>query len=74
MPVKINSVTYFRTADVCKMVGISRSTLFRWLGKTEFINKERRDIRVWRLFTKGEIDKLITQINRIQIIDRKTPH
>lgn len=31
MPVTINSQTYYRTTEVCRMVGISRNTLFRWL-------------------------------------------
>ena len=31
MPVVINNQTYYRTAEVCRIVGISRNTLFRWL-------------------------------------------
>ena len=31
MPVILGGVQYFRTAEVCRMAGISKSTLFRWL-------------------------------------------
>jgi len=31
MPVVINAETYYRIAEVCRMIGISRNTLFRWL-------------------------------------------
>jgi hypothetical protein len=36
MPVVINNQTYYRTAGVCRIVGISRNTFFRWLRKGYF--------------------------------------
>jgi len=33
LAIKVNGQTYFRTADVCRLVGISRTTLFRWLNE-----------------------------------------
>jgi transposase-like protein len=31
MPVKIDGRIYYRTAEVCQIVGIGKSTLFRWI-------------------------------------------
>jgi len=66
MSVKINGQNYYRTAEVCRAVGISKTTLFRWLKEDIFKEAEYRDRRGWRLFTKDEIDKLKTEANRIK--------
>ena len=65
MPVIINGQTYYRTAEVCRMAGISRNTVFRWLKEGIFMEAELRDRRGWRLFTEAQIDKLKTEVNRI---------
>ena len=64
MAVKVNGQTYYRTAEVCRMVGISRTTLFRWLKGGVSAEAEHRDRRGWRLFTEDEIDRLKTEVNR----------
>jgi len=66
MPVIINGQTYYRTAEVCQMVGIGKSTLFRWTKEDIMSEAEHRDRRGWRLFTEDEIDKLRMEVNRIQ--------
>jgi len=66
MPVIINGQTYYRTAEVCQMVGIGKSTLFRWTKEDIMSEAEHRDRRGWRLFTEDEIDKLKMEVNRIQ--------
>ena len=65
MSVIVNGQTYYRTADVCRMVGISRTTLFRWLKEGIFSEAEHRDRRGWRLFTKDEMDRLKAEVNQI---------
>jgi len=65
MPVTVNGQTYYRTAEVCRAVGISRTTLFRWLKEGIFREAEHRDRRGWRLFTEDEIDKLKAEVNQI---------
>jgi len=65
MPVTVNGQTYHRTAEVCRAVGISRTTLFRWLKEGIFREAQHRDRRGWRLFTEGEIDKLKAEANQI---------
>ncbi len=65
MPVTVNGQTYYRTAEVCRIVGLSRTTLFRRLKGHIFDEAEHRDRRGWRLFTKDEIDRLKAEVNRI---------
>ena len=65
MAVSINGETYYRTAEVCRIVGISRNTLFRWLKKGCPEANPRRDRRGWRLFTREEIDMLKTEAELI---------
>lgn len=71
MPVTVNGQTYYRTAEVCLMVGISRTTLFRWLKEGISGDSERRDRRGWRLFTKDEINKLKAEANQINEINTR---
>lgn len=70
MPVTINSQTYYRTAEVYSMLGISRNTLYRWLDKGILGETELRDSRGWRLFTLDEVDRLSTTINRVIKVER----
>ena len=70
MPVTIDSQIYYRTAEVYRMIGISRNTLYRWLQKDIVGEAEHRDSRGWRLFTQDEIDTLSRAINRITKIER----
>ena len=65
MPVTINGQTYYRTVEVCRTVGISRATLFRWLKQGILSKSECRDRRGWRLFTRDEIDGLNKEVNQI---------
>jgi DNA-binding transcriptional MerR regulator len=66
MPVEINGRTYYRTNEVCQIVGISKSTLFRWIKKNVVMEAEYRDRKGWRLFTEDELDMLVTEAARIQ--------
>jgi len=66
MSVTINGQTYYRTAEVCLMVGIGKSTLFRWIKEGVIKEAEHRDRRGWRLFTEDEIDSLEVEVNRIR--------
>jgi predicted site-specific integrase-resolvase len=66
MSVEINGNTYYRTAEVCRIVGISRSTLFRWLRDGLFTDVKNVDRRGWRLFTEDEIARLKAEVNQIR--------
>ena len=63
--------TYYRTAEVCRMVGISRNTLFRWLKEGIFSEVEYRDWRGWRLFTEAQIDRMKATTNQSNAISYK---
>lgn len=65
MPVNINGRTYYRTAEVYRMIGISRNTLYRWLERGVLGQDELRDRRGWRLFTGDEVDRLKSETQRI---------
>ena len=71
MSVVINDQTYYRTAEVCRIIGISRNTLFRWLKEGIFSNVEYRDWRGWRLFTPAQLDIIRAKTNHVTAISRE---
>jgi len=71
MPVVINGVTYYRTAEVCRMIGISRNTLFKWLKEGIFSDVEYRDWRGWRLFTPDQLETIRAKTSQVTAISRK---
>jgi predicted site-specific integrase-resolvase len=58
MSVIIKGEKYYRTAEVCSIIHISRNTLFRWLKKGDLDLLEYRDCRGWRLFNASDINKI----------------
>jgi excisionase family DNA binding protein len=70
MSVAINGQKYYRTSEACRMAGISRTTLLRWLRQGNLKLPEYRDRREWRLFTSDDIDKLNQEANRISAKSR----
>ena len=66
MSVKLNGRTYYRTAEVCQIVGIGRSTLFRWLRQNVVKEAQFRDRKGWRLFTEEDLRSLAAESSRIQ--------
>ncbi len=65
MPVTVNGETYYRTAEICQIAGISKNTFFRWVREGSFADAQNRDRRGWRLFTEGDANRLKTEVNRI---------
>ena len=45
------------TAEAARKAGISKATLLRWLKEGK-IPEVARDIRGWRVFTEGEVEKI----------------
>jgi len=72
MPVVINDKTYYRTAEVCRRIGISRNTLFRWLKEGIVSDVEYRDCRGWRLFTPTQVEAVRTKSNHVTAIRRRS--
>jgi len=74
MPVTINGETYYRTSEVCRMVGVSKNTLFRWLKDGVFSDEvEYRDWRGWRLFTDAQVKSIKAKTSRVNAVSRKKP-
>jgi len=67
MPLTINGKTYYRTAEACRLVGISKNTFFRWVREKQFPDVRYRDKRGWRLFTDDEVNRLILEVNQLSI-------
>jgi predicted site-specific integrase-resolvase len=67
MTVNMRGQTYYRTAEVCSLAGISRSTLFRWLRRGILDDVSHRDRRGWRLFTNHDINRITDESNKIRI-------
>ncbi len=65
MPITVGGKRYYRTAEVCHTVGISRATFFRWLKAGIFKEAEHRDRRGWRLFTEDEVARFKAEASRI---------
>ena len=65
MPVRLQNTLYYRTAEVCRQVGISRNTLFRWLAYGILSEPQLRDRRGWRLFTEDQVERLKEESVRI---------
>ena len=66
MSVTINEITYYRTAEVCRLVGIGRSTLLRWLRDGVVNSQPCRDRRGWRLFSEADVKKIENEANHIK--------
>ncbi len=58
MPKEIDNKTYYQLTEACKMAGISRSTLLRWIDNGMVADAERRDRKGWRLFSEEEVKGL----------------
>jgi len=65
MPVTMNGQTYYRTAEVCREIGMSRTSFFRWLKEGIFEEAKYRDRRGWRLFTEDEVSAMKAEANRV---------
>ena len=66
MPMIMGDKTYYRTKEACQMVGISRSTLLRWLSNGILKDASHRDRRGWRLFTEVDIKKIEAEAHKVK--------
>ena len=71
MPLQINGDTYYRTNEVCRRVGISRNTLFRWVKNGVIPEASQRDWRGWRLFSEEELTKIVRLNTTVQLVDQR---
>lgn len=66
MPVTLRGETYYRTKELCRKAGISRSTLLRWLENGILNDTSHRDRRGWRLFTETDMKRIKAEANRVK--------
>ena len=66
MSVMIRGQTYYRTAEACQMIGVSKSTLLKWLAKGSFDDASYRDMRGWRLFTEADVKRIEKVVNKVR--------
>lgn len=56
MPVVVDGQICYRMSEACALLGVSRSTLIRWLKQGAITGSECRDRRGWRLFTQAQLE------------------
>jgi len=67
MPVEMNGQTHYRTVEVCRRAGISKSALSCWIGQSIVNDAQYRDRKGWRLFTKvEELHSLMAESSKIE--------
>jgi len=66
MSVTIDQCKYYRTAEVCALAGIHKSTLFRWMG-AGIVKTPQRDRRGWRLFSENDLAQIQKEAFRITV-------
>lgn len=66
MPVNLRGQQYYRTMEVCRLIGISRSTLLRWISDGILDDTYLRDRRGWRLFTEADIKRVEDEAHKIK--------
>lgn len=65
MPIRINGQIFYRTLEVCKKAGISRSTLLRRFEDGTMADTMDRDKNGWRLFSEADTEKVVAEIGAI---------
>ena len=65
MTISLDGKTYYRTAEACRLAGISRNTYFRWLREGLLVDVGTRDRRGWRLFTEEDLLQLKSEAGRV---------
>ena len=71
MPVVIDDQNFYRTAEVCRMIGISRNVLFMWLKEGIISDVEYRDRRGWRLFTPAQTETIRAKACHVTVTSRE---
>ncbi len=64
MTISISGHQYYRTAEACTIVGISKGTFLRWVREGVVADVLHRDRRGWRLFTKEDIQRVKEEANK----------
>jgi len=71
MPVVIDDQNFYRTAEGCRIIGISRNTLFTWLKERIIPDVEYRDRRGWRLCTPAQMGTIRAKTCHVTVTSRE---
>jgi len=71
MPVVIDDQNFYRTTEDCRMIGISKNTLFTWLKERIIPDVEYRDRRGWRLFTLAQPETIGAKTCHVTVTSRE---
>jgi Trk K+ transport system NAD-binding subunit len=71
MPAVIDDQNFYRIAEGCRMIGISRNTLFTWLKERIIPDVEYRVRRGWRLFTLAQTETIGAKTRHITVTSRE---
>jgi predicted site-specific integrase-resolvase len=58
-------------AEACGIAGTNRNTLLRWIREGRFTDVKQRDRNGWRLFGEDDIERLKSEVNKIEQIEEK---
>ena len=58
MPLTISGKKFYRTQEALHLMGLPRSTFFKWLKEDKIKDAQYKDINGWRLFSDEEIKKI----------------
>ena len=67
MPMMIEGKTFYKSAEACRMAGISKTTLNRWTKAGIVPPVTHKDRHGWRLFTQEEIKQIRNEANKINL-------
>ena len=68
MPLKLDGQTFYNTQEASRLAGAHRDTFRRWVRQRKFTDVEHRDRNGWRLFTDGDVRRLKSRVNHVEII------
>lgn len=65
MPETLDSLEVYRIGEALDLVGLSRSTYFRWVRAGRISDTRYRDRNGRRVFTEDELNQLKEEANRL---------
>ncbi|OGN88426.1 MAG: hypothetical protein A2Z74_05385 [Chloroflexi bacterium RBG_13_46_9] len=66
MSLVYNNRIYYRTSEICKAAGVSRTTLWRWIKAGVLVDSAKRDRRGWRLFSETDLKIIKDEAQRVR--------
>ena len=68
----IDDQNFYKIAEACRMISISRDALFKWLKEGVISDVEYCDGQSWRLFTTAQLETVRANTNHVIAINRRS--